>query len=419
MKIPHMMDSVSIGNCKEQNSTNMKLECPVTEFDDTPLDLSVDCWSMAELSQVEALMDWSTHLSHSCSKDFVEYHQNAASGTPDMSPVTEGVKCLPSITFDQGDPSDSRVQQPQTTIPTPFGESSDQISLLPDPAKNFTFHQPFYGSQLGLCNQIYHEPVPFLASSSSYVPANALTVNNTNAMLTPSPDTFSGWNQSIIESTVRGDVDMSYRLNDNNLDATARTFPSERNDLDLSKFSNSSEEASRVLLFLGSTLRSKADKFVDASTIVDPRGNMRRAQGKELFFPDRLYQLLEMSEANGWTDIVSFQPHGRSFRVHDKASFVAKLLPICLQGQGSWSSFLRQLRLYGFTRCESGPDYGAYYHELFLRGRPSLTRYMRRVGVSHGGLDRRTFRLQKGTDPDFYAQYAPMPALNVYAHIDS
>jgi HSF-type DNA-binding len=208
-----------------------------------------------------------------------------------------------------------------------------------------------------------------------------------------------------------GVVDVSQAENDDNAVAS-KSFPSERANLDLTQFSNSTADASRVLLFLGSTLRSKADKFIDASTIPDPRGNSRRPQGKELFFPDRLYQLLELSEKHGWTDIVSFQPHGRSFRVHDKAAFVARLLPICLQGQGSWSSFLRQLRLYGFTRCESGPDYGAYYHELFLRDRPSLTRYMRRVGVSHGGLDRRTFRLQKGEDPDFYHAYAPMPPLH-------
>lgn len=153
-----------------------------------------------------------------------------------------------------------------------------------------------------------------------------------------------------------------------------KTFPSERANLDITNVTNSTAEASRLLLLLGSTLRSKADKFIDASVIPDPGGNMRRATGKELFFPDRLYKMLEYAEQEGLTDVVSFQPHGRSFRVHNKHLFVEKLLPLCLKGQSSWPSFLRQLRLYGFSRAETGPDYGAYYHELFLRSRPGLCR---------------------------------------------
>jgi hypothetical protein len=375
-----------VSHSEAQSSANMKLDGPTTEFDDTPLDLSVDCWSMVEPSQIETLLAWSTHPSHSCGNDFVENQHNSASWTPDMSHVEERLLCVPSITFDENDPSD------------------------------LSFHYPGCDLRMGLYNQDFHEPVPLIASSSS--------VNVSNE--TYPADSSASWNQCVVKATHPDDgkescdaVGKIYPLNNGNHDDTVKTFPSERSDLDLSNFSESPEEASRVLLFLGSTLRSKADRFVDASTLVDPRGNMRRPQGKELFFPDRLYLLLEMSETRAWTDIVSFQPHGRSFRVHDKAQFVEKLLPICLQGQGSWSSFLRQLRLYGFTRCESGPDYGAYYHELFLRGRPSLTRYMRRVGVSHGGLDRRTFRLQKGSDPDFYSQYPPMPPLNATASVDS
>jgi HSF-type DNA-binding len=151
----------------------------------------------------------------------------------------------------------------------------------------------------------------------------------------------------------------------------AKTFPSERADLDLSNRPGSAEEASRMLQVLGSTLRSKADQFIDTSTIPVPRSQLDNYSTTDLF-PDRLYKMLTEAEKQGWTEMVSFQPHGRSFRVHNKQLFVKKMLPMLLKGQGSWSSFLRQLRLYGFSRTKSGPDYGAYYHELFLRSRPDL-----------------------------------------------
>lgn len=72
-----------------------------------------------------------------------------------------------------------------------------------------------------------------------------------------------------------------------------------------------------------------------------------------------------------------------------------------------WSSFSRQLNLYGFLRITTGTDYGAYYHELFLRGRPDLHNFMRRVGKPHG-LDRRKHKLAEGQDPNLY-DLPPVP----------
>lgn len=49
-------------------------------------------------------------------------------------------------------------------------------------------------------------------------------------------------------------------------------------------------------------------------------------------------------------------------------------------GQSRFESFTRQLSSWGFKRLhQSGPDYGCYYHQCFLRGLPSLTALMERV----------------------------------------
>lgn len=45
---------------------------------------------------------------------------------------------------------------------------------------------------------------------------------------------------------------------------------------------------------------------------------------------------------------------------------------------GAYSSFQRQLNLYGFTRIPSGPDRGCYYHILFLRGHVDLAFFITR-----------------------------------------
>ena len=67
-------------------------------------------------------------------------------------------------------------------------------------------------------------------------------------------------------------------------------------------------------------------------------------------------------------------------------------------------SFTRQLYLWGFVRVSSGPDAGAFWHELFLDGHDQLLRYMRRVGAPQGAKeDRRKTKHRFGADPDFSA----------------
>ena len=130
-------------------------------------------------------------------------------------------------------------------------------------------------------------------------------------------------------------------------------------------------------------------------------------QNSELF-PNKLYDALVSAEQTGDDDIVSFLPHGRAFKILKQERFVKEVMPKFFGDQTKWSSFSRQLNLYGFLKVTWGKDAGAYYHELFLKGKPNLINYMRRVGVPKG-FDRRRYKLPNGEDPDFYR----MPPLHV------
>ena len=68
--------------------------------------------------------------------------------------------------------------------------------------------------------------------------------------------------------------------------------------------------------------------------------------------------------------------------------------------QSKLTSFQRQLNLYGFRRITQGADGGAYYHELFLRGRPQLSLRMQRQKVKGTGHKQPT---DVTSEPNFYA----------------
>jgi len=70
-------------------------------------------------------------------------------------------------------------------------------------------------------------------------------------------------------------------------------------------------------------------------------------------FNSRLHQLLSELERNGQGEIMSWQPHGKAFRVNDKERFVKEVLPLWFR-QTRYTSFNRQLNLYGFQRFSKG-----------------------------------------------------------------
>jgi hypothetical protein len=109
--------------------------------------------------------------------------------------------------------------------------------------------------------------------------------------------------------------------------------------------------------------------------------------------------MLSRVTEEGIDDVVSWLPHGRSFIVHDKRKFVEEIMPRFFH-QSKFTSFQRQLNLYGFVRLTAGRDRGAYYHELFIRGRPDLCKTMVRTRVKGNGMKAAS---NPNQEPNFYA----------------
>lgn len=78
-------------------------------------------------------------------------------------------------------------------------------------------------------------------------------------------------------------------------------------------------------------------------------------------FPLKLHETLDRIEQDGHAHVISWQPHGRCFVIHDHSEF-KKLLPTYF-GSSKMTSFTRQLNLYGFQRITTGKDRNGYYHE--------------------------------------------------------
>ena len=94
-------------------------------------------------------------------------------------------------------------------------------------------------------------------------------------------------------------------------------------------------------------------------------------------FPLKVQEMLEDVEKHGNSHIVSWLPHGKSFRVHKEEEFVAYILP-CYFNQSKLTSFTRQLYMYSFQKVQDGPDQGAFFHEKFIRGNKSLCQTIKR-----------------------------------------
>jgi hypothetical protein len=119
----------------------------------------------------------------------------------------------------------------------------------------------------------------------------------------------------------------------------------------------------------------------------------------ETLFPCKLHRLLEYAEVSGYSDIISWETHGRAFKIHKRKEFLVQLMPQFFR-QTKLASFRRQLNIYGFLRITQGCDKGAYYHELFLRGMFFLSKNIVRKKIK-GTLAKS--KSNPVSEPDFYS----------------
>jgi len=114
---------------------------------------------------------------------------------------------------------------------------------------------------------------------------------------------------------------------------------------------------------------------VDVETINDASSWINKEiVPKEEPFPVKLHMMLSELENQ---EIICWMAHGRAWKILQTKKFEEKILPRYFR-HGRYASFYRQVNGWGFSRIKRGMDYGAYYHELFLRGMPHLSRRMRR-----------------------------------------
>jgi len=151
------------------------------------------------------------------------------------------------------------------------------------------------------------------------------------------------------------------------------------------------------------TTISSRPKYVyhDYSSVPDTIGYVRKKTGGVTQpFPEKLMEMLTREEGTMISPVVSWLCHGRAFIVLKPKEFTKTIMPKYFK-QTKLTSFQRQLNLYGFRRITQGPDSGAYFHEMFLRGKPQLCMKMYRQKVKGTGHKQPT---DVQSEPNFYAR---------------
>eukprot|EP00984_Skeletonema_dohrnii_P013840 scaffold5789_cov99-Skeletonema_dohrnii-CCMP3373.AAC.3 len=111
------------------------------------------------------------------------------------------------------------------------------------------------------------------------------------------------------------------------------------------------------------------------------RSSSRTAnKDKEFQFPAKLYEMLEIVDSLGLSDVVTWLPNGRSFQVKDPTKFMELVVPRFFKAT-KYRSFQRQLNLWGFIRVVKGQGNGVWYHESFIRGNPEMISKLTRTRI--------------------------------------
>jgi len=63
------------------------------------------------------------------------------------------------------------------------------------------------------------------------------------------------------------------------------------------------------------------------------------------------------------SDVIAWQPHGRSWRILDRERFSTEVLPTYFE-HSNYNSFIRLVNAWGFRRVPHGIDCDSHYHEV-------------------------------------------------------
>ena len=106
---------------------------------------------------------------------------------------------------------------------------------------------------------------------------------------------------------------------------------------------------------------SSTDKSTDAVDHDSAMQSSFKTSKKKLdTFPNILHRILSDDELSG---IITWLPHGCSWKVINKSRFVDDVIPKFFN-HSNFKSFLRQVNGWGFIRITKGVDGGSYYHKV-------------------------------------------------------
>lgn len=77
-------------------------------------------------------------------------------------------------------------------------------------------------------------------------------------------------------------------------------------------------------------------------------------------FPMKLHQILSSPH---FSNIISWLPHGRAWKILDQKVFQEQVLPLFFK-TGCYPTFCRQVNGWGFRRISDGRGAKSYYHEV-------------------------------------------------------
>lgn len=152
-----------------------------------------------------------------------------------------------------------------------------------------------------------------------------------------------------------------------------------------------------------SSTTSRARKRTPKSSVASPRKKRVSSAdggggpGTNDNYLSLIHQMLENVQKDGNQHIVSWQPHGRAFRIHNETLFIEHVMPRYFKAK--IGSFRRWLRAWGFVRMTEGKDRGSWYHRYFVRGVTSLCKNMTRQQMADAMLN----WPPSGHVPDFYS----------------